>query len=380
VEEFKKKDTGRIKGGVAKVAAVVARIAAKFVSILAKILGAFLTLGAGFGLAVLIFAAVGLVVNGNSPYVDFPLREIAQGALFYSAVVSAFFVGLVPLVLLILLGTSLASGKVVFGKMAGFSLVALWVVSGIVLANMAIRLAPQVENVYNNSEYYRVESRELSVGNFSKLQTSGSYEVIVYPSNTYRVVASGTARDLDALKAEALNSTLEVSRKDDFKFCIFCIHKNVKLEIYSPELSSIYGQGASRITAKGFSAEEFNLKLSGASRADLEIAAKKITSALSGASRFNLSGSAEGVVANISGASSLNAEMAKILNVRVEVSGASKAYFGELDSLAAYATGASRVYYSSAKAISQEASGSSQIRQTPAKSFEPEEIMFEPSF
>jgi len=366
VEELKKKDHSGVKKvlsapfrAISAVAGALGPAVKKLFSIILRIIGFGLTIGAAFALAGLVFAAISIIFNGNSQYVDFPLKEVAAGALFYLAAVSAFFVAFVPVVFIMLVGTSLLAMKSTFTRLGSIGLAALWIVAIAIAANVGFKLAPQIESAINSSENYQTVSKQIDAKDFTKIALSSDYEAAVYPANEFKVMAVGREKDLSELHTYVEDGAFVAVRDSYFKFCLFCINKSIKFEIYMPELNGVDLSGASDVTASGFSSPEFFVKLSGASKAYLSIDALKLDAQLSGASKLELKGLADEVILKESGASKTTAEELIVKNATVELSGASKAYFGDLENLKVKASGASKVYYSSAVNIEEDLSGSS---------------------
>jgi hypothetical protein len=149
-----------------------------------------------------------------------------------------------------------------------------------------------------------------------------------------------------------------------------------------PELSVLKLSGASTGSARGFnSAHDTNVSLSGASTLDIDLEAASSSVEVTGASRLTgklkatsiglqingasnatLSGSARSIDLDESGAS--RAELAGIdaSDVRVVLSGASRATVSPKDSISVNLSGASSLTYSGSPALqSMEISGASTI-------------------
>ena len=82
---------------------------------------------------------------------------------------------------------------------------------------------------------------------------------------------------------------------------------------------------------------------------------------LSGASKAQISGTSTRVSLKASGASQFDSDSAAVESAALDLSGASKAWVGNLQKLQVEASGASKVYYLSAEEIQQELSGASRI-------------------
>ncbi|MBI5530249.1 MAG: DUF2807 domain-containing protein [Candidatus Doudnabacteria bacterium] len=371
VEELKKKDKSPIKKVLAAPFRVVGqifqalgRLIKKIFPLLFKLIGLCITVAASLGIAVLVFVAFSLLFNANSPYVDFPFKELAHGTIYYAALASAFFAAFVPAVFLSLLGTSLMSMRPSLSKMGGFSLLGLWILSLIVLVNMGIKLAPQIEQITQTSPYFREVGKTYDLKNFTAVDLSGADSLNFYQGDSFKVMATGTEKDLGNAKLVVENGVLKLDRDNKIKFCIFCNIKSVKYTVYAPAINALSASGASRINAGNLKAANIKVNLSGASRANLSVQATQTTAELSGASRLELSGTSTALTAEISGASSVNAQNAMLAAANVNLSGASRASFGKLNSLEVIASGASTVTYQQTMSLKQNLSGASRIKQS----------------
>ncbi|MCL5009234.1 MAG: DUF2807 domain-containing protein [Patescibacteria group bacterium] len=365
VAELKKKDQGQVKRGLAapfRVLGTVLRAIGLFfqrlIPFLFKLIGLVIVVLGALALAGLVFVAVSLVTNAGSPYVDFPLREIASGAVYYVALASAFLIAFVPIVFVMMLGTSLVAYRSTFRKMGSFMLLGLWVVAIIVFVNMAVKLAPQVELLTKTSPYFQTATKEYALRDFTGIELGGIDEAVIYPGAAYKVVAEGKQKDLSQTRVYVENQTLKVGREYPFRFCLFCTQNKVKLSVYVPALSRVSGSGASRIQTSGaLTGKTLAVELSGVSSLKAELKINQLTGELSGASKLSLTGAADSLQLGLSGASKLEAADVAVRNADLDLSGASEARLGSLDLLKIQASGASTIYYQSAQAMQEHYSG-----------------------
>jgi phage shock protein PspC (stress-responsive transcriptional regulator) len=361
VEEFKKKDQNRLKAFFASLARLVAKIVKGIFPVVFKIIGIIVAVAGSLALAALVISAISLIFNVNSPYVDFPLKAIAHGAWYYIAVTGAALAVFVPLVLLILLGSSLISGRASATRSAVWGLLGLWVVATAFAVSAAFRLAPEAEVALKNSGYYIEESRELAVKDFSSLKASSAYRLNITRGNEFKVTAQGRKMDLDKLKSQVENGTLNVFQDQKFTVCLFCLNRPLNLDIQMPELKAIALSGASQAKLAGFESKQLEVKLSGASRVSIDGKTEKLHAELSGASRLGFVGTASEIVAKLSGASRAELQAAQVQSANLQLSGASRAWLKDVKNLKAKLSGASRVYYASAEIIDSDTSGSSSL-------------------
>ncbi len=370
VAELKKKDNSKVKKILAAPFVVIGQILRAIIGVIKKlgplivrIIGLAVTLLSAFGLGAIIFAATALIFNINSPYIDFPLRELAHGGTYYAAFASGFFTAFIPALFLLLLGASLMAMRLTLNKLFGFTLLGLWAIAFIIFVNAGIKLAPQIEALTQSSPYYNTVAKQYDLKDFKSIEISGADSVMVYMGNEYKVTATGTQKALELADVKVENGVLKISHNPETKLCIFCSQKNIRYAVYAPSINSLSASGASSINSENITGDSLQISLSGATRANLGLTAKQLTAKLSGASRLELSGNITNATFGLSGASKLYAGQAKITAAKVDTSGASKALVGDLDILEVKADGASTVVYKSAKNLTQDISDAAHLRQ-----------------
>jgi len=121
--------------------------------------------------------------------------------------------------------------------------------------------------------------------------------------------------------------------------------KPIKVELTMPELRSIKLSGACSVEATGFSGDDLEIDLSGASDADLDVDFDEITLELTGTSDLVISGSTDELRADMSGTTSLSALSLEARSGDIETSGIASAKVFVTDDLVVSASGASDVRY-----------------------------------
>lgn len=370
ISDLKKKDKSTIKKIFAapfiilgQVLQAFGRVVKKLFPFFVKLIGLAITIFASCGLAAMAFVLIGLLFNINSPYIDFPLRELAHGAIYYTTLFSGFLVFFVPIIFTVLLGTSLVALRPTVKKIGGFSLLGLWVLSLIVFINAGIKLAPQVESVTKSSPYFNVTNKQFDVKDFTAIELSGADELTIYPGDSFKVTATGTEKDMENVGVVVENGVLKLSHQRNEKICIFCSIKSVKYAVYAPEINNLSISGAGSVVADNLNAQKLNLSLSDSSKATITAYSKQVLAKLTGSSRVKLKGVMDSVNIDGSGVSSIKATEAKITNAFLNLSGSNDAYFGSLDKLVVKASGSSRVWYQSVKDLTQNLSGASSVKQ-----------------
>ncbi len=130
-----------------------------------------------------------------------------------------------------------------------------------------------------------------------------------------------------------------------------------------PALRGVDFSGAVSSNITGFdSTSDFDVKLSGASKADVTLQASRVNAELSGASRLFISGTTNEVKADLSGASLLEGFSLESRDAEIEASGASTAQVKASESLKVNASGASHVRYIGNPRLNVNLSGASTVQ------------------
>lgn len=205
--------------------------------------------------------------------------------------------------------------------------------------------------------------KEYSVHGFSEVRVSSAIEFEITQSEQYSVKATGHEKLLEHLKVEVSGQTLTLGFEHNPMAWIGGLRPRgeVKAVVTMPELKRLVVSGASKGTARGFkSSHDFDLELSGASQAEIDMQTGKTTVTasgagrvtgelkaqdtnltLSGASRCQLLGAGGDTHLDSSGASQADLSQFQIKNADVHISGASRAKVNMDGTLNVHLSGAS---------------------------------------
>ena len=205
----------------------------------------------------------------------------------------------------------------------------------------------------------RRSQKDVAVTNFDRLTMGSALRVHVMQGDFYSVHIEGDQRNID---------DLHVYRRGHELVAEFSTRRNrtheTTITIMMPELRGVNFSGASRATVSGFDVpdqDSFDLHLSGASTAIVEVDAEDMRLTLSGSSTLHLKGSSEVAAAILSGASALQAFDFSTSVFSVQASGASAARICVTNVLYATATGASRIVYRGRPEVQEHTSGASSV-------------------
>lgn len=205
-----------------------------------------------------------------------------------------------------------------------------------------------------------VVDKQYDLQGFSAIDASYAFVVDVTRSDAYSVVVSARQNIIDYLDVAVSGGTLKLQLKPGTY-----TNADLKASVTVPELKSLNLSGASGSTVSGFaSGDDFNLVLSGASHADIDMETGKTDIEISGASRVagqlksgntrmvisgashcELNGSANDIDLEVSGASHATLHGFPVSNAALNVSGASGASLKTDGTMNVRVSGASFVDY-----------------------------------
>jgi len=203
------------------------------------------------------------------------------------------------------------------------------------------------------------DSRTYAVTDFDRIAAGDALIITIKQGNNFSIQADGDRRNLDDLMIYKNGTTL-VIRYDHYEKRQYSTSMNITL----PTLEGSDFSGAVNANISGFThVTQFDLSLSGASLAQLDIEASELNFALSGASQLRLNGKGETLNGTISGASLLSAFNFPSAQAKLIVSGASNGKVNVSQQLEVNASGASLVLYRGNPQVEVEVSGESMVKQ-----------------
>jgi hypothetical protein len=193
----------------------------------------------------------------------------------------------------------------------------------------------------------QLETRELGLSDFTRLELSHAFEAVVERSDAFGVEVSLDDNLMPFLRAEVHQGALRIGLEPGRSYRTEPGHMRVRVRL--PRLAALEASGACRVELLGFgeapAAELLRLHLSGASRIEGALQADRLLLDASGASGFALTGRAERLEAEASGASRLELARLRAGSAEVSLSGASQAEVEVLGELEIDASGASSLVY-----------------------------------
>ncbi|MDR0969770.1 MAG: DUF2807 domain-containing protein [Lentimicrobiaceae bacterium] len=187
-----------------------------------------------------------------------------------------------------------------------------------------------------------VVEKRFNNSNFNHIEVSGSMDVTLIPSTTYSVAISADENLFDDnIFVEQINNILRIGSRNIQKAT------QMKATISLPDIIHLQASGASEIRTapENFKLDVLTIKLSGASKAELNLECTNFITSLLGASTLKISGTSKICKYTVSGASDLRASDFVADKVYVTASGASKACVQATDLLSYISSGASDIKF-----------------------------------
>jgi hypothetical protein len=205
----------------------------------------------------------------------------------------------------------------------------------------------------------KLVTKELTLGEFTQIDASSSFQVDVTQGATSSVVVTADDNLWDSVGVRNDGGTLHLSTKPGSYN-----NTHISAKIVTPHLSALTLSGATKGTIEGFNdaAGRMDLSVSGASTLDGGLRQGQVTLDVSGASTATLHGAADLLNVTVSGASHGGLEDIVSDAIRADISGASNAKVNARHKLDYDVSGASHLSYAGSPTIGQaDVSGASSV-------------------
>jgi len=363
------------------IAGIIRFVVLKLFPLIGRIIGVVLTALGVFGMFWITFVLAMIVFNINSPYVDFPLAQIAKGTLFYSGVVAGYFSFIIPALFLLLLGISLAKMKSVFKTSVSLTLVGVWFLALIAAGVIGFKLAPQIQEYVENSPEFRTIIREIQVKDFTKIEARNDVNVVITQGKEFRVELSGRQKNVDQVSIEVKEGVLTVEKNNKSEICIFCSYGGVTINVTMPKLNEITASNSSRVTAETpIVTDALAINLSNSSHAEFGINASSVVVSISNSSFLDLEGKAVQGTFSAHNSSRIDAGSLILQTATVTANNSTRVILNVMSKLKVTAYNSSSVRYYGLPTLETNAYNSSSVKPiqqattTPDSFYEPEEM------
>lgn len=201
------------------------------------------------------------------------------------------------------------------------------------------------------------ETRKVS--SFDGIDVSGAFDIVLKQGTVEEVTVEADANLLPLIRTDVVGGTLKIDTKKPINHVtVMRVYVTVK------DLKHIDVSGAVDINTEGrITVPELSIDASGASDSKLELGVQKLKLDCSGASKMRFSGFATDVSMDLSGASDIFGYDMLAENYDIEISGAGNAQINVSKKIRAEISGAGSVKYKgSPSEIDQSVSGAGSIK------------------
>lgn len=182
---------------------------------------------------------------------------------------------------------------------------------------------------------------ESNLENFNKVEISGWMDIEIIKGKVYNIQKTGKDHIVDNIEIEQNGKVLSISLNDKY----LNIGSKPKIIITTPDLEELELSGANICSIEKFSGKSIDVRLSGASSANLNLDYDKANIELSGVSKLNIGGKINKIQYSVTGASGINSKNLVSQNVEINITGASQIAIGKTDSIEGTASGACKIEY-----------------------------------
>ncbi|MCR4311388.1 MAG: PspC domain-containing protein [Candidatus Taylorbacteria bacterium] len=356
-------DRGRFQSKVRSFSRGVGTVIKGIIPILLKIVGVLIVIVSALAIAGVTVSIVTVFSGAHGLFLDFPIREYFSGISLITLLISTAVVTIIPLTLLISLGTTLIHRKSSFNLVRFLSSFVLWVIALSILAFMAVQILPVFET-RQLSENAPLVMREYSLSGFTNIHNTGTVSVDITQGEVFKVTATGSEIDFSRfISLTQKDDTLYIKNVSRRGLCLMCLIRTPapSVSIVMPQLNDVYSSGAPKTNITGFDDQDLYAHIHGASRFTYSGNANSINLDSDGAPRTTLTGSAGLVTAKLDGASQLTANNLIADDVHITLDGASSASVHAQETLDVESDGVSSLFYYGNPTVTQKRSGMSHI-------------------
>lgn len=186
---------------------------------------------------------------------------------------------------------------------------------------------------------FKTETRK--TGDFTKLEISGGYKVVLKQDSSQSVTVSADDNLLQYIQTNTSGGTLEIKTKRNI-----CGSKEITLVVGVRNLDGLKAAGGIEIKSEGrLNTKDLELQLSGATKVEMDLSAANVRAKGSGATELDLRGQAASADVRLTGSGKINALDFVVGRYNLETTGASECNINVLNELNVHSTGASDVKY-----------------------------------
>ena len=203
-----------------------------------------------------------------------------------------------------------------------------------------------------------VNSEDRNTPAFTKVKSSGSFEVYIAAGETIEIVVEAEQTILPYIETTVSGNTLLI---DIPGWNSVINHRPMKVFITMPVLESAKLSGSGLIETEAFENDEIEFFVSGSGSIVSEVTAEQVEAGISGSGKIIIEGFASNTKFNISGSGNIFAGDLSTENCRALISGSGSMRVLVHDNLHAEISGSGNVYYKGNPYIDYHVSGSGKV-------------------
>lgn len=196
------------------------------------------------------------------------------------------------------------------------------------------------------------------VSNFDKLKSSGSFDVHITNGDTYEVVVNAESNIVPYIETYVSGSTLNIDIRG-----MHNVKNRLPMEVYVtvPSLRSIKQSGSGNITSDFFTADKFELFISGSGKISAAVEADEVHASISGSGQLDISGEATTTNYSISGSGRIYSDNLDSHDCYAAISGSGDMYVNASNLINAHISGSGTLFYYGNPSLESHISGSGRI-------------------
>lgn len=203
-----------------------------------------------------------------------------------------------------------------------------------------------------------INSEVREVSSFTKVKSSGSFEVFIAQGNTTEVNVEAEQTILPYIETTVSGGTLLI---DIEGWNSVINHRPMKVYVTTPSLTSVKMSGSGSIETELIETGEMELFVSGSGNILTNLSADGVDAGVSGSGQIIISGDAADTKFSISGSGNIFANNLASENCRAFVSGSGNMRVFAVETLLADISGSGNVYYKGNPEIDFHVSGSGKV-------------------
>jgi hypothetical protein len=202
------------------------------------------------------------------------------------------------------------------------------------------------------------KSEDRSISDFSKIEFGGNIKLTIYQDGNTSMNITADDNILKEIETNVNGDVLKIRMKGNY-----CNLGPIEIVLHTKKLDGIDASGSAEIiSANPINSDNFDLKLSGNSKVDLDLVTGRLKTETSGSAEINLKGQAREHILDMSGSTQLSAFDLVVGDYKIESSGSSDCKINVLNTLNVKSSGASNIQYKgNPKTVNNDKSGSSDL-------------------